>query len=157
MYVTDKMPGNFLFLGLLYLLFPKARFIHCQRHPLDNCLSIYFQNFARPHHYAYDLTEIGLAYREHRRLMAHWHDVLPIRIFEVKYEELVFRQEEVLRQLIAYCGLEWDSKCLDFYKSDRHIFTSSNWQVRQPMYTSSCGRWKNYAKFLGPLRELLSD
>ena len=155
--VTDKMPHNFLFLGLLCVLFPKAKFIHCQRHPLDNCLSIYFQKFAREHHYAYDLTDIGQSYKEYRRLMAHWHDVLPTEIFEVRYEELVCRQEEVSRQLIAHCGLEWDSQCLYFFQSDRPIFTSSNWQVRQPMYQSSVERWKHYARFLGPLRDLLAD
>jgi tetratricopeptide (TPR) repeat protein len=155
--VTDKMPHNFLFLGLLYILFPKARFIHCQRHPLDNCVSLYFQKFAREHHYAYDLTDIGMSYKEYRRLMSHWHNVLPTETFEVKYEDLVYRQEEVSRQLIAYCGLEWNSRCLDFYKSDRPIFTSSNWQVRQPMYKSSVTRWQHYAQFLTPLRHMLAD
>jgi tetratricopeptide (TPR) repeat protein len=155
--VTDKMPHNFLFLGLICLLFPGAKFIHCQRHPLDNCLSIYFQRFTQPHHYAYDLIDIGLSYREYRRLMAHWHHVLPARIFEITYEEMVRKQEEVSRELIAFCDLEWDSRCLDFYRSAHPIFTSSKWQVRQPMYSSSVGRWKNYAQFLGPLKELLSD
>jgi tetratricopeptide (TPR) repeat protein len=155
--VTDKMPHNFLFLGFLCLLFPNATFIHCQRHPLDTCLSIYFQRFAREHHYAYDLIDIGFAYREYRRLMGHWHDILPIQIFEVNYEEMVENQEQVSRQLIAFCGLQWDSKCLDFHKSERPIFTSSNWQVRQPMYRSSVSRWKNYERFLGPLKELLID
>jgi tetratricopeptide (TPR) repeat protein len=155
--VTDKMPHNFLFLGLMNLLFPNAKFIHCQRHPLDTCLSIYFQRFAREHHYAYDLIDIGFSYGEYRRLMAHWRDVLPTQIFEVTYEGMVGNQEEVSRELIAFCGLEWDSSCLDFYRSERPIFTSSNWQVRQPMYTSSVGRWKNYARFLDPLRELLTD
>jgi len=155
--VTDKMPHNFLFFGFLCLLFPNAKFIHCQRHPLDTCLSIYFQRFAREHHYAYDLIDIGFSYREYCRLMAHWRDVLPTQILDVTYEAMVGNQEEVSRELIAFCGLEWDSRCLDFYKSDRPIFTSSNWQVRQPMYTSSVGRWKNYGRFLDPLRELLTD
>jgi tetratricopeptide (TPR) repeat protein len=155
--VTDKMPHNFLFLGFLYLLFPNAKFIHCQRHPLDTCLSIYFQRFAREHHYAYDLIDIGFSYGEYRRLMAHWHDVLPTQIFEVTYEGMVGNQEEVSRELIAFCGLEWDSRCLDFYRSERPIFTSSNWQVRQPMYRSSVGRWRNYAQHLRPLMELLAD
>lgn len=155
--VTDKMPHNFLFLGFLCLLFPNAKFIHCQRHPLDTCLSIYFQRFAREHHYAYDLIDIGSSYREYHRLMGHWHDILPIQIFEVTYEGMVGNQEEVSRELIAFCGLEWDSRCLDFHKSERPVFTSSNWQVRQPMYTSSVGRWKNYERFLGPLKELLTD
>jgi tetratricopeptide (TPR) repeat protein len=155
--ITDKMPHNFLFLGLMYLLFPSATFIHCQRHPLDTCLSIYFQRFAREHHYAYDLIDIGFSYREYQRLMAHWRDILPTQIFEVTYEAMVGNQEKVSRELIAFCGLEWNSRCLDFYKSERPIFTSSNWQVRQPMYRSSVGRWRNYAQHLRPLMELLAD
>jgi hypothetical protein len=86
-----------------------------------------------------------------------WYDVFPTQIFEVRYEGMVGNQEEVSRELIASCGLEWDSRCLDFYKSERPIFTTSNWQVRQPMYRSSVGRWKNYARFFGPLKELLAD
>jgi tetratricopeptide (TPR) repeat protein len=154
-YVTDKMPHNFLFLGLLYVLFPQARFIHCQRYPLDNCLSIYFQKFARGHDYAYDLKEIGLCYKEYRRLMMHWYEVLPTTIFQMQYEDLVYRQEELSRQLIAFCGLEWNPNCLDFHTSKRPVFTSSNWQVRQPIYKSSVNRWKNYDQFLLLLRETL--
>jgi tetratricopeptide (TPR) repeat protein len=156
-HVTDKMPYNFLFLGFLHALFPKARFIHCQRHPLDNGLSIYFQKFAREHHYAYDLDEIGLYYKEYRRLMAHWFEVLSTKIFQINYEDLVCHQEGLSRELIAFCGLEWDSKCLLFHKSDRPVFTSSNWQVRQPMYKSSINRWKNYASFLAPLHKRLAE
>ncbi len=156
-YVTDKMPHNFLFVGLLHVLFPKARFIHCQRHPLDNCLSIYFQKFTQEHHYAYDLEEIGISYEEYQRLMTHWHEVLPTKIFRVNYEDVVCHQEELSRQLIAFCRLEWDSRCLDFHESDRPVFTSSNWQVRQPIYKSSVSRWRNYDQFLRPLREILAD
>jgi len=156
-YITNKMPHNFLFLGLLYLLFPKAKFIHCQRHPLDNCLSIFLQKFAQGHHYAYDQSEVGLSYREYRKLMTHWHDVLPANIFEVKYEDLVSRQEDVSRNIISFCGLDWDSRCLEFHKSSRPIFTASDWQVRQPMYKTSVERWKNYERFLGPLQEILKD
>ncbi len=155
--VTDKMPHNYLFLGLMFLLFPRARFIHCRRHPLDNCLSVYFQKFASGHDYAYDLSEIGLAYREYRRLMAHWLDGLQVPMFEVNYEDLVRHQERVSRQLLTFCGLKWHPGCLDFYKNRRPVFTSSNWQVRQPIYRSSVDRWKNYAQFLGPLKALLRD
>ena len=157
LHVTDKMPHNFLYLGLLYALFPKARFIHCRRHPLDNCVSIYFQKFAREHHYAYNLKELGLSYIEYRRLMTHWDEVLPTKIYHVRYEDLVCDQEELSRQLIAFCGLEWDLRCLDFHKHDLPVFTSSNWQVRQPIYKSSMNRWKNYSRFLEPLMELLGD
>ncbi len=157
LYVTDKMPHNFLYLGLIYSLFPNARFIHCQRHPLDNCLSIYFQKFTQEHPYSYDLKELGLSYLDYRRLMAYWDEVLPAKILHVRYEDLVRGQEESSRQLIAYCGLEWDSQCLEFHKNTRPVFTSSNWQVRQPIYKSSMNRWENYDRFLQPLRVLLAD
>jgi tetratricopeptide (TPR) repeat protein len=155
--VTDKMPHNYLLLGLMFLLLPKARFVHCQRHPLDNCLSIYFQKFLKEHPYAYDLSEIGRSYSEYQRLMSHWRQVLPTTIFEVTYEELVSRQEQVSQELLEFCGLEWDSRCLEFHKNARPVFTASYWQVRQPIYASSIGRWKHYSKFLGSLKELLAD
>ncbi|MHC4474168.1 MAG: tetratricopeptide repeat-containing sulfotransferase family protein [Planctomycetota bacterium] len=148
--ITDKTPQNFFFLGLIHLLFPKARFVHCQRNPLDNCLSVYFRKFLRGHDYAYDLTEIGQYYAEYERLMDHWHNVLPTETFEVRYEELVRGQEEISRELINFCGLEWDSRCLDFYRNKRSVFTCM-WQVRQPMYTSSTERWKHYVQFLDEL------
>ncbi len=155
--ITDKNPFNFYQLGLISLLFPKASFIHCQRHPLDTCISIYFHNFATGNQFAYDLSELGQYYREYLRLMNHWRKVLPIRIFELKYEDIVQQQEEVSRKLVKFCGLEWDPACLDFYKNDRPVFTASSWQVRQPIYTTSCGRWQNYDQFLDPLKELLAD
>jgi len=155
--ITDKNPYNFLHLGLISLLFPKTSFIHCQRHPLDTCISIYFQNFSTGNHFAYDLSELGQYYREYLKLMNHWRKVLPVNIFELKYEDIVQQQEEVSRKLIEFCGLEWDSACLDFHKKDRPVFTASNWQVRQPIYTTSCGRWQNYEQFLDPLKELLAD
>jgi tetratricopeptide (TPR) repeat protein len=154
--ITDKNPFNFYHLGLISLLFPKANFIHCQRHPLDTCISIYFNNFSTGNQFAYDLSELGQYYREYLRLMNHWREVLPIRIFELKYEDIIQQQELVSRKLIEFCGLEWDSVCLDFYKNDRPVFTASSWQVRRPVYTTSCGRWRNYDQFLDPLKELLA-
>jgi tetratricopeptide (TPR) repeat protein len=154
-YIIDKNPENFLVLGLLFILFPKARFIHCQRNTLDNCLSIYFHKFSRGYGYAYDLKDIGLYFKEYQRLMAHWRLVGP-RILEIKYEELVHRQEDVTRELLDYCELEWDSNCLDFYENRNPIFTTS-WEVRQPIYTSSVNRWEKYAQFIEPLRTLFPD
>jgi hypothetical protein len=155
--ITDKNPFNFHYLGLISLLFPKARFIHCQRHPLDTCISIYFHNFATGNQFAYDLSDLGRYYREYLRLMAHWRKVLPIKIFELKYENIVQQQEEVSRQLVKFCGLEWDPACLDFYKNGRPVFTASSWQVRRPIYKTSCDRWQHYDQFLGPLKKLLAD
>ena len=89
--------------------------------------------------------------------MAHWSRVLPVNMFQIRYEDLVHHQEEMSRQLIDFCGLEWDSDCLDFYRSKRPVYTSSNWQVRQPIYTVSIGRWKNYERFLEPLKDVLGE
>jgi hypothetical protein len=154
---TDKNPFNFCHLGLISLLFPKASFIHCQRYPLDTCLSIYFQYFLIGNDFAYDLSELGQYYLEYLKLMSHWRKVLPVRIFELRYEDIVQNQEEVSRKLLEFCGLEWDSACLTFYNKDRPVFTASDWQVRQPIYATSSGRWKNYDQFLYPLKELLAD
>jgi hypothetical protein len=153
--VTDKLPGNFLHLGLIALLFPRASFIHCSRDPMDTCLSCYFLKFHQAHPYSYRLQDLGFYYREYQRLMAHWRQVLPVRMLEVDYEDLVARQEEVSRQLVAHCGLEWDDRCLDFHKSDRNVRTASLAQVRQPMYRTSVKRWKHFEPFLGPLRAAL--
>ncbi|UCG81793.1 MAG: sulfotransferase [Desulfobacterales bacterium] len=153
--ITDKNPFNFLHLGLIYLVFPRAHFIHCQRHPLDTCLSVFFHKFTTGNYFAYDLTDLGSYYREYQRLMEHWRKVLPVSICELKYEDLVQHQEEISREVVAFCGLKWDPKCLDFHQSERPVFTGSIWQVRQPMYRTSCGRWQNYDKFLDPLKEVL--
>lgn len=153
--VTDKMPGNFMHAGLIAILFRNARIIHCRRDPMDVCLSIYFQLFSRPHHYAYDLGDLGFYYRQYERLMAHWREVLGERLIEVDYEETVENQEAVSRRLIEHCGLEWDDGCLAFHESTRTVKTASQWQVRQPIYKTSKQRWRNYDRYLGPLKEAL--
>jgi len=153
--ITDKMPGNFNFLGLIALLFPKARIIHCRRDPLDTCLSCYFQNIPRVWDYSYDLAHLGIVYRQYERIMAHWRRASPLPMLEVAYEELVADQEGVSRRIIEFCGLEWDDRCLAFHEHDRPIRTLSFWQARQPIYTSSVGRWRQYEKYLGPLKEEL--
>jgi tetratricopeptide (TPR) repeat protein len=154
---TDKNPFNFLHLGLMYLVFPKAHFIHCQRHPLDTCLSIYFHKFTTGNYFAYDLGDVGFYYREYQRLMDHWRKVLPVSIYELKYEDLVQHQEAISRKLVEFCGLEWDADCLNFHENKRPVFTGSIWQVRQPIYGTSCGRWQHYDKFLGPLKDVLQN
>jgi tetratricopeptide (TPR) repeat protein len=144
--VTDKMPTNFLHLGLIALLFPGARIIHCRRDPLDICLSCYFQNFALRPPYSFDLGDLGSFHRQYERLMQHWQAVLPLPILDVRYEELVQDLEGGTRRVLQF---------LRFYQSRRPVQTSSSWQVRQPLYTSSVGRWKNYARHLEPLRRAL--
>jgi tetratricopeptide (TPR) repeat protein len=154
--VTDKLPGNYQHLGFLKVLFPKARIIHCVRHPLDTCLSCYFQNFLRGHYYSYDLTHLGLFYRDYEQLMRHWRDNIEVPLLDIRYEELVADLPTHARRLVEYCGLEWDERCLRFYESDRLVKTASYQQVRQPIYTRSVARWRNYEKHLVPLKDALA-
>ncbi len=153
--VTDKLPGNFLHLGLIALLFPGARVIHCVRHPLDTCLSIFFQFFGASHTYATNLVDLGFYYREYQRVMRHWQQVLEIPMLEVRYEELIADQERVSRTMVEFCGLPWDDHCLQFYKTRRYVATASYDQVNKPIYSSSVARWKKYEKHLGPLKQAL--
>ncbi len=153
--VTDKLPQNTQNVGLLHALFPNARFVHCRRHPVDNCLSFYMNMFAGAD-YVHDKAQIVSTYREYARLMAHWRNVLPVdRLFELDYEELISNQETVTRNLVAFCGLEWDDACLRPEMNDRMISTASHWQARQPLYKGSVERWRNYEPWLGEFRELL--
>ncbi len=149
--VTDKMPLNFEHLGLIAALFPNARIIHCRRNPLDVCLSIYFQHFAREVPFAYGLEDIAGYYQQYQRLMDHWQQVLPGRIFEVEYEQLVQSTESVIRALVTHCGLSWNDQCLRFFETERSVGTASHWQVRQPVYEDSLARWKRYEEHLKPL------
>ena len=152
---VDKMPHNFRFLGLITLLFPRAKLIHCVRDPRDTCLSCYFHDFGIRNTFTRDLEELGRFYRTYRRLMAHWHAVLPAPILDVPYEELVVNQEFWSRKIVDFVGVSWDARCLEYHKNDRPVVTSSFWQVRQPIYSSSIGRWRHYEKHLGPLLKVL--
>jgi hypothetical protein len=156
--VVDKMPGNFMHLGLIHAVFPQARILHTQRNPLDTCLSIYFQNLSSEHTYANDLDDLAFYYREYHRLMAHWHAVLPPEVLlDVPYEALIEDQEGWSRRIIEFIGLEWDERCLDFHETERKVGTASNWQVRQKIYKTSKERWRNYENFLGPLLDALGE
>lgn len=150
-YITDKMPHNFLYLGLIERLLPQARIIHCKRNSIDTCLSIYTQNFTANHPYNKDLTQLGQYYLEYERLMQYWHQNLNIPIFNIQYEELINDQENMTHKLIEFCGLEWDDACINFHKSGRHVATPSYDQVRQPMYKSAIERWRCYEPYLQPL------
>ena len=153
--VVDKFPTNFLYLGLIATLFPRARIIHCRRDPVDTCLSCYFQNFGEPLPFKLDLAHLGHYYREYERLMAHWVRVSPVPIFELCYEELTADQEAVSRRLLAFCGLDWDEQCLRFNETARAVQTASALQVRRPMYRTSVGRSRHYAAHLQPLLQAL--
>lgn len=153
--VVDKTPANVDFLGFIHRVFPNARFIYMRRDPVDTCLSCYFQNFSNAASFTMDLQDLAHYYREHHRLVAHWRSVLPENVFlEVPYESLVADQEAWSRKIMEFLALPWDAGVLEFHKTDRPVLTASNWQVRQKVYSSSVGRWKNYQKRLGPLLEL---
>lgn len=148
----DKMPTNFLHLGLAALVCPGARVIHCRRDPMDTGLSIWQQQFGSGHVWAYDLDDIAAFHREHDRLMAHWRAVLPLPLLEVDYESLVGDVETVSRQMVAFLDLAWSDACLAFHASRRPVGTASSWQVRAPVHGDSVGRWRRYGSALDPLR-----
>lgn len=157
-HITDKMPHNFLNIGLIALLFPNAKIIHTSRAPLDTCLSIFFQNFIHEAHpYAFDLENLGHHYKQYERIMRHWHAVLPGRIMDIQYEDTISDPEYWSRKLIEHIGLEWNDACLAPHKLERTVKTASHWQVRQPIYKTSVERWKHYEQFLGPLINALKD
>jgi len=155
--IVDKLPHNFLHVGMIGLLFPNARIIHCTRDPIDNCLSCFFNTFNERHGYNTDLRTLGLYYREYHRLMQHWTALLPGQIYECNYETMIADQEAESRRLIDFLGLPWDDACLRFYETDRSVTTPSRWQVRQPIYKTSVKRWKKYGNKIQPLIEALGD
>lgn len=156
-YITDKMPHNFLNIGLIALLFPNVKFVHTKRDPIDTCLSIYFQNFTNYHSYAFDLNNLGFYYKQYERIMNHWHQVLPGRIIDINYSDIVSDPEYWTRKLISHFDLEWSDSCLAPHKLERTVKTASLWQVRQPIYKTSIQRWKNYELYIQPLIEALKS
>lgn len=153
--ITDKMPHNFLYLGLISVLFPKAKVIHVTRFPLDNCLSLFFHGFNPMHSYTTDMELLGNYYKEYQRLMAHWQQVLNLPVLEVCYEDVVNDLESSTQRLLDFCQLEWSDNCLNFHNNNRFVKTPSYDQVRQPIYSSSVNRWKNYKEFIAPLESAL--
>ncbi len=152
--IADKMPDNFLRLGFIALLFPHAHIIHCKRNPLDICLSCYKSDFGGVQ-WAGSLENISAYFVQYHRLMEHWHQVLPLEIHDVLYDDLITNHKITAKALIKSCGLTWDDSCLNFHKTNGVVRTLSRVQVRQPIYDSSIERWKDYEKFLGPLQEIL--
>jgi Tfp pilus assembly protein PilF len=154
--ITDKMPHNFLYLGMIRLMLPRAKVIHCRRDPIDNCLSIYKQDFKATHKYAYDLDELGGYYRLYEELMGHWRRVLPEgAVFDLQYEEMVADQEAMTRKLLEFCELPWEDSCLRFHETKRAVVTASQAQVRKKIYTDSVKLWQRYEQQLQPLIEAL--
>ncbi len=148
--VVDKMPENTLYLGLLAAIFPRARFIYCRRDLRDAALSCWLTNFGQVR-WACDQRHIASRATEHVRVMEHWRQVLPVPMLEIDYEAIVADLERGSRELIDWCGLEWDPACLEFHKTRRPVQTASAAQVRRPIYTSSVGRWKNYEPYLAAM------
>jgi tetratricopeptide (TPR) repeat protein len=153
----DKNLSNFNHLGLISDLFPNAFIIHIQRHPLDCCISSYFQNFSRGVNWSFNLDSIISFYKSYHAMMKHWQEVLPMDILNVRYEELVSDTETLSKKIIGFCELPWEESCLEFHKHDRTVKTASVWQVRQPIYQHAKARWKRYEKHIKPLQEGLAD
>jgi tetratricopeptide (TPR) repeat protein len=155
--VIDKMPDNVFALWLIAALFPSARVIFCRRDLRDVCLSCYFHWFTEGHLYAYDLADCGRRALEVERLMAHWLRALPLPMLVIDYEALVADIEGESRRMIEFLGLDWEAACLDFHRTQRPVFTASAWQVRQPLYNRSVGRWHHYQRHLTPLLQILAQ
>ena len=157
-HVTDKMPGNFLLVGFLHMMLPKAKIVHCARDAAATCLSIFKVHFrGDSHRYGYDLGELADFHNLYTDIMAHWHKVLPGVVHDVRYEDFVADQEGQTQALIAHLGLPWDDKVLSFHETDRPVRTASAAQVRQPMYQGSVDLWKRYGDRLKPLLDKLQN
>ena len=154
-WICNKLPFNFLYIGWIRLLFPHARVIHCQRDPIDTCLSVFQNSFTSMAGFAYDMSELGAYYRLYADIMEHWRETLPGFMHEIKYEDMVQDQETHTRSLLEFCGLDWDPACLAFHESERSVRTASFSQVREQIYNSSMQRWRRYEAHLGPLMEAL--
>jgi hypothetical protein len=155
--VTDKMPFNFLWAGLIHLALPQATIIHCRRTPIDTALSIHQTHFRPGLVFPTGGAELVAYYRDYQRLTEHWRKVLPPdRFIEVDYEELTRAPEPDIRRMIAACGLKWSEECLRPESNPRAVNTPSKWQARQPIYRSSVARWRRYEPWLGPLRALVN-
>ncbi len=152
--IVDKALSNFFYLGFLFTLLPKSRIIHCRRDPMDIGLSCYFRRFGSVN-WSWSLESIGAYYREYNRLMEHWSKVFPSQIYDLHYEKLIADPETMSRELIHFCGLSWSDRCLEFYKNRDAVKTSSRIQVREPIYKTSSGRWKNYAAHLEPYKKAI--
>lgn len=155
--ITDKMPHNFLYVGLIKLSLPDAIIIHCKRDPVDTCWSIFKNYLIEMHPYAHDLKELFQYYKMYEDLMKHWHHVLPGQIYEFKYEELVADTDNQIEKLLSFCGLSNEKRCARFYESKRLVTTASTGQVKKPVYSSAVQFWRNYELQLGSLIDGLKN
>ncbi len=155
--ITDKMPLNYLYCGLIRMALPRARIVHVMRHPMASCYAIFKTLFKDGYPYSYDLGEIAKFYAGYRRLMRHWHESMPGFIHDLSYEKLVTAQGEETRRLLSACGLEWQDGCLQFQTNPTATRTASAAQVRRPLYTTALEQWRHYESELAGLREQLSE
>ncbi len=151
----DKMPNNFLHVGMIHLILPNAKIIDARRHPLGCGFSNYKQYYARGQNFSYNLSDMGRYYYDYVDLMAHFDEVLPGRVHRVFYEDTVADTETVVRELLDYCGLEYEAECLRFFESQRPVRTASSEQVRQPIYSEGIEQWQHYEQWLDPLKKAL--
>jgi tetratricopeptide (TPR) repeat protein len=154
---TDKLPNNFLHVGMIHAILPRATIIDVRRHPMDACFSCFKQYFAAGQSFTYDIEGLGRYYRSYLAVMDHWDRVLPGKVLHVSYENLVSDPRAQVRRLLAHCALEFDASCLEFHRTQRPIRTASSEQVRQPLYTSGVGYWRRFERELQPLRAILGD
>jgi tetratricopeptide (TPR) repeat protein len=156
--ITDKMPANFFYIGMIRMMMPHAKIIHAMRDPMDSCFSCFGRLFNDTMEFTYDLGALGRYYKRYITLMRHWHAVLPAdTILDLHYEDLVANTEDQARRVIAYLDLPWDDRCLAFHENKRHVKTASVAQVRRPIYKTSVARWKNYETQLAPLLDVVKD
>jgi len=156
-FFIDKLPNNWLYLGLIHLMLPNAKIIDARRHPLGCCLSAFKQHFARGQNFSYDLADLGRYYRDYVDLMAHFDAVLPGRVHRVFYESMIEDTETEVRRLLDYCALPYEEQCLRFYENDRAVRTASSEQVRRPIFKDGMEHWRHYEPWLGPLKEALGS
>jgi len=154
-FFIDKMPNNFLHIGMIHLVLPNAKIIDARRHPLACCFSNFKQYYARGQRFSYGLADMGRFYRDYVELMAHFDEVLPGRIHRVIYERMVEDTEAEVRSVLAYCGLPFEPGCLRFFENERPVRTASSEQVRQPIYRDGVDQWRHYEKWLDPLKAAL--
>ena len=155
-YFTDKMLMNYKALGVIHLALPNAKIIHCTRDPLDNMFGCYKQLFDKGLRFTYDLDELADTYEAYAQVMAHWKTLFPANIIDVRYESLVTDPETETRRLLDFIGLSWNPACLDFYNNKRPVYSASNSQVRQPIFTSSIGQWRNHAEAFSSIKNRLN-
>ena len=153
----DKLPNNWMYVGLIHLILPNARIIDARRHPLASCFSCFKQHFARGQSFTYDLEDLGRYYRDYVRLMDHYDQVLPGRVHRVCYEDLVAATDAEVDRLLAHCGLPFEASCLRFYENPRAVRTASSQQVRQPIFRDGLDHWRHYEPWLGPLKQALGS